>query len=227
MIDSSGRLVCHFRFLKLPEAFPPPTGRQGSGVSDDGQTAEIALRTQRESTPMNFSETHLGGAYIIEIEKREDQRGFFARAWCQKEFGGRSLVTHFVQSNVSLSKRAGTLRGMHYQAAPNQEVKLIRCTRGAIWDVIIDLRPGSPTYTKWIGVELTDNNYKMLYVPENFAHGFLTLEDSTEVTYLVSAFYSPESERGVRYNDPQFQMRWPMEIRAISDKDKSWPDYSQ
>jgi len=175
---------------------------------------------------MIFSETELAGAYIIQLEKREDERGFFARAWCQNEFGGRGLVTHFVQGNVSVSKRAGTLRGMHYQVAPNEEVKVVRCARGAIWDVIIDFRPGSPTYQEWIGVELTADNYKMLYVPKGFAHGFLSLENDTEVTYLVSEFYSPQSERGVRYNDPQFKIRWPVEIRVISDKDKSWPDYS-
>lgn len=175
---------------------------------------------------MIFAETRLRGAFVIELEKREDRRGFFARAWCQKEFGERSLVTDFAQNNVSLSRWAGTLRGLHYQIAPHEEAKLIRCTSGAIWDVIIDLRPDSPTYMVWIGAELTASNYRMVYVPEGCAHGFLTVADHTEVTYLVSAFHAPESERGVRYNDPHFQIRWPMEIRAISDKDESWPDHS-
>jgi dTDP-4-dehydrorhamnose 3,5-epimerase len=174
---------------------------------------------------MNFKETALRGAFIIEIEKKVDERGFFARAWCRKEFEKHGLNTQVVQANVSFNNKKGTLRGMHYQAAPYGEVKLVRCTQGAIYDVIIDLRPDSPTYKQWIGVELTSENYKMLYVPENFAHGFQTLEDNTEVTYQVSQFYSPGSERGARYNDPAFGIQWPVEVRVISDKDKSWPDY--
>ena len=175
---------------------------------------------------MIFAETRLRGAFVIELEKREDRRGFFARAWCQREFGERNLATEFAQCNLSLSKSGGTLRGIHYQVAPNEEAKLIRCTSGAIWDVVIDLRPNSPTYMAWIGAELTASNYRAVYVPEGCAHGFLTLADDTEVTYFVSAFHSPECERGVRYNDPQFQIRWPMEIRVISDKDQRWPDYA-
>ncbi|MGB9714863.1 MAG: dTDP-4-dehydrorhamnose 3,5-epimerase [Thermodesulfovibrionales bacterium] len=174
---------------------------------------------------MIFKETTLKGAFIIELEKRVDSRGFFARAWCRKEFEDNGLIKEMVQANVSFNKKKGTLRGMHYQITPYEEAKLVRCTRGAIYDVIIDLRPDSPTYKQWVSVELTSENYKMVYVPENFAHGFITLEDNTEVTYLVSEFYSPEFERGIRYNDPSFGIQWPIPISVISEKDKSWQDY--
>lgn len=175
---------------------------------------------------MIFTETELKGAYIIEIEKLKDHRGFFARSWCQNEFKNHGLTTRLVQANVSYNKKTGTLRGMHYQMSPYEETKLVRCTRGAIYDLIIDLRPASPTYTQWIGVELTAENYKMLYVPENFAHGFQTLEDDTEVTYQVSQFYTPGAESGIRWDDPTFSIDWPIEVRVISDKDKSWPNYT-
>ena len=175
---------------------------------------------------MIFTETELKGAYIIEIEKLKDHRGFFARAWCQNEFKAQGLTSSVVQANVSSNKKKGTLRGMHYQLSPYEETKLVRCTRGAIYDVIIDLRPASPTYTQWIGVELTEENYKMLYVPENFAHGFQSLKDDTEVTYQVSQFYTPGSESGIRWDDPAFSLKWPIEVQVISDKDKSWPDYT-
>jgi dTDP-4-dehydrorhamnose 3,5-epimerase len=175
---------------------------------------------------MIFVETMLKGAFFIEIEKREDHRGFFARSWCRKEFEEHGLSTLPVQANVSFSAQKGTLRGMHYQMAPFEESKLVRCTRGAIYDVIIDLRPDSPTYKKWIGVELTSDNYKMLYVPEKFAHGFQTLEDNTEASYQVSQFYSPGSERCIRWNDPTFNIQWPLEVQVISDKDKNCPDYT-
>jgi dTDP-4-dehydrorhamnose 3,5-epimerase len=173
-----------------------------------------------------FTETKLPGAYLIDIEKRGDQRGFFARAWCQKEFKAHGLTPRVVQANISLSRWKGTLRGMHYQVAPYAEAKSLRCIRGAIYDVIIDLRPDSPTYMQWLEVELTSENHRMLYVPEGFAHGFQTLVDNTEVTYLVSQFYTPEAEGGVRYDDPAFGVEWPLEVQVISDKDKSWPDYS-
>ena len=153
---------------------------------------------------MKFIETELKGAYIIEIEKLTDQRGFFARSWCQNELEAHGLTARTVQANVSYNHQKGTLRGMHYQIAPYQEAKLIRCTRGAIYDVIIDLRPDSSTYKQWIGEKLTADNYKMLFVPEDFAHGYLTLEDHTEVTYQVTQFYTPGSEKGIRYNDPAF-----------------------
>src|SRR4030066_1762136 len=148
---------------------------------------------------MIFKETNLKGAFIIELELRKDERGFFARTWCKREFEEHGLVPDIAQSNLSFSKKAGTLRGMHYQVAPFEETKLIRCTKGANYDVIIDLRPSSPTYKQWISMELAEDNYKMLYVPRGFAHGFQTLTDDVEVIYHVSQFYSPESERGVRW----------------------------
>jgi len=173
-----------------------------------------------------FIETGLKGAYVIEIEKLKDHRGFFARSWCQKEFDGHNLASTVRQANISSNMKKGTLRGMHYQLSPYEETKLVRCTRGAIYDVIIDLRPASPTYSQWIGVELTAENYKMLYVPENFAHGFQTLKDDTEVTYQVSQFYTPGSENGIRWDDPAIGINWPIEVQVISEKDKSWPDYT-
>jgi dTDP-4-dehydrorhamnose 3,5-epimerase len=174
---------------------------------------------------MKFTETKLKGAYIIDIEKIADARGFFARAWCQTDFEKHGLNPRLVQVNVAFNHKKGTLRGMHFQRAPNQECKLIRCTRGAIYDVIVDLRKDSPTYRQWIGVELRPDNYRMLFVPEDFAHGYQTLEDDTEVTYQVSQFYAPKSEGGARYNDPAFGIRWPLEVSVISEKDKSWPDW--
>jgi dTDP-4-dehydrorhamnose 3,5-epimerase len=176
---------------------------------------------------MIFTETHLKGAYIIDINPFIDARGFFARTWCHKEFEAHGLVSHIVQTNISLNNTKGTLRGMHYQTAPYEETKLIRCTKGAIYDVIIDLRRDSPTYLQWVGVELTADNHRMLYVPEHFAHGFQTLEDDSEVTYQVSQFYAPRSERGVRYDDPAFGITWPLAVLVISDKDKSWLDYTR
>lgn len=174
---------------------------------------------------MIFKATKLEGAYLVEIERLGDQRGFFARWWCQKEFENHGLSSRLVQANVSCTKKKGTLRGMHYQTAPHEEAKLVRCTKGAIYDVIIDLRPQSATFKEWIGVELAMGTYRMLYVPEGFAHGFQTLEDDAEVTYQVTQFYHPQSERGVRYDDPAFGITWPLAVEVISDKDKSWPDY--
>jgi dTDP-4-dehydrorhamnose 3,5-epimerase len=175
---------------------------------------------------MKFIETGLQGAVIVEIEKLQDQRGFFARTWCKREFEKYGLDASLVQANVSYNHRKGTLRGMHYQVEPYGETKLVRCTQGAICDVIIDLRPESPTYRKWVGVELTAENYRMLFVPKMFAHGFQTLVDDSVVTYQVGQFYTSGSERGIRYNDPAFGLRWPVEASVISDKDKSWPDFS-
>ena len=175
---------------------------------------------------MIFTETSLKGAFIIELERIEDARGFFARTWCQKEFEAHGLSTRLVQCNVSFNKKPGTLRGMHYQTTPHEEAKLVRCTSGVIYDAIIDLRPESPTYLQWIGAELTADNRRMLYVPENFAHGYQTLTHDTEIFYQVSQFYSPESERGVRWNDPAFGIEWPeTENIIVSEKDKDWPDY--
>jgi len=173
-----------------------------------------------------FKETKLKGAFVIDLERIEDNRGFFARAWCKREFEAHGLNSRLVQCNLSFNRYRGIIRGMHYQGAPHEEAKLVRCTRGAIFDAIIDLRLESETYLKWIGVELTAENRKMLYVPENFAHGYQTFEDNTEVLYQVSQFYSPESELGVRWDDPTFAIEWPEAGNTkISEKDKSWPDY--
>lgn len=173
---------------------------------------------------MIFTETKLKGAYIIEIEKLEDKRGFFARAWCMSEFEKHGLKSNLAQSNVSFNNKKGTLRGMHYQMAPHEEMKLMRCTRGAIYDVLIDLRMDSPTYRQWLGVELTEDNYKMLYVPEQFGHGFETLNDNTEVTYQVSQFYAPGAEEGIRFDDPAIGIEWPLKVQVISEKDAGWPN---
>ncbi len=168
---------------------------------------------------MIFSETKLAGAFIIEPERLEDERGFFARTWCQREFEAHGLNPRLVQCSISFNRKKATLRGMHYQVAPYEEAKLVRCTRGAIYDVIVDLRPESPTFKQWVGVELTVENRRMLYIPEGVAHGFQTLADNTEVFYQMSEFYHPESARGVRWDDPEFGIEWPMTPTAISDKD--------
>jgi len=168
-----------------------------------------------------FQETALAGAYLIDLEKRGDERGFFARVFCEKEFSAHGLVTHFVQVNNSLSADRGTLRGMHYQLAPHAETKLVRCIRGALWDVILDLRPGSPSFGKSVGVELSAENRRMIYVPKGFAHGFVTLQTDTEAFYFADEFYAPDCERGVRWNDPRFGIEWPTEPAVISDKDRS------
>jgi dTDP-4-dehydrorhamnose 3,5-epimerase len=174
---------------------------------------------------MRFVPTLLHGAYTIELEKRGDHRGFFARFFCEREFGEVGLETRFVQLNNSLTAASGTLRGMHFQLPPAAEVKVVRCIRGALHDVIVDLRPDSPTYLKWFGADLSAENRVMMYVPRGFAHGFITLSDDTEVLYLVSAFYAPEHERGVRFDDPRFGIRWPMIPTEMSDKDRVWPHY--
>ena len=172
---------------------------------------------------MIFEETELKGAYIIHIEKLEDDRGFFARAWCKKEFEKHQLNSQFVQTNIASSIKKGTLRGLHYQVSPHEEAKLVRCTKGEIFDVIVDLRPKSPTYMKWMGFELKADNDTMLYVPENFAHGYLTFTDNVEVFYHVSQFYSQESEHGIRWNDPAFGIEWPLtDELVISEKDKTY-----
>ena len=174
---------------------------------------------------MIFTETKLKGAFVIDLQRLEDQRGFFARAWCQKDFEEHGLNPRLAQVNLAFNKKTATVRGMHFQHAPHQECKLVRCSRGAIYDVIVDLRRNSPTYKQWIGVELRPDNYRMLFVPEDFAHGYQTLEDNTEVIYQVSQFYAPKSEGGVRYNDSAFGIKWPLEVTVMSDKDKAWPDY--
>lgn len=175
---------------------------------------------------MNFIDTAVKDAFIIDIEKKTDDRGFFARTWCKKEFEERGLKVDIVQSNLSFNKRKGTLRGLHYQLSPYAETKLVRCTKGAIYDVIIDLRSHSPTFRHWIGVELTEDNYRMLYVPEGFAHGYQTLQDNSEVVYHVSQCYVPNAEHGIRWDDPSFEIDWPItEERTISSKDQMWPNY--
>jgi dTDP-4-dehydrorhamnose 3,5-epimerase len=174
---------------------------------------------------MRFTPTALPGATIVDIERREDARGWFGRTYCEREFAAHGLPTRMVQTNFSLTRQAGTLRGMHYQVAPDAEDKLVRCVRGAIWDAIVDIRPDSPTYCRWIGVELSEANARMLLVPKGFAHGFVTLTDDAAVTYQVSAFYAPGSERGARHDDPAFGIRWPVPVTDLSEKDRSWPAF--
>lgn len=174
---------------------------------------------------MIFEASPLQGAYIIDLDKHQDDRGFFARAFCQHEFAEHDLAQDMVQTNVSYSGQRGTLRGMHYQEAPHREAKLVRCTQGSLYDVIVDLRPDSDTYTDWMGVELTADNHRMLYVPEGFAHGFITLADDTEVMYQVSEFYAPGAENGLRYDDPAIGIEWPIPATVISQKDQSWPAF--
>ncbi|MEW6188196.1 MAG: dTDP-4-dehydrorhamnose 3,5-epimerase family protein [Thermodesulfobacteriota bacterium] len=202
---------------------------------------------------MLFKETKLKGAYIIELEPVEDQRGYFARSFCRNEFKLHGISMEVVQCNISYNKKKGTLRGMHFQVPPSEEAKIVSCSKGAIYDVIIDLRPDSPTYCKWLGVELSANrspltahrslltahrslltahpsplagSCRMLYVPRGFAHGFLTLEDDTELFYLMSEFYSPGHGRGIRWNDPFFGITWPGEVKVVSDQDRSYPDFT-
>jgi dTDP-4-dehydrorhamnose 3,5-epimerase len=174
---------------------------------------------------MKFVETELPGAFIIRIDKLTDERGFFARTWCQREFEKLGLDPAIAQANVSYNRRKGTLRGMHYQVEPYGETKLVRCTQGAIYDVIIDLRPDSCTYRKWIGIELTADNYQMIFVPKMFAHGFQSLADDSVLAYQVGQFYTPVAERGIRYDDAAFNIKWPLEVSSISAKDKSYPDF--
>ena len=174
---------------------------------------------------MKFTETKLAGAYIIDLNRLEDDRGFFARTFCTQEFEEHNLISDVKQANTSWNEKAGTLRGMHYQVDPFQETKLVRCTRGALYDVIIDLRKDSPTYGEWIGVELTADNRTALFVPRDFAHGFITLEDNTDAFYMVSQSYVPKSEAGIRWDDPQFSIEWPVKPAVISEKDATWEDY--
>jgi len=174
---------------------------------------------------MKFVPTPVQGAFLIELERKGDDRGFFARFFCEREFAAAGLKSNFVQINTSLTSQAGTLRGLHYQLPPSAEVKVVRCLRGALFDVVLDLRPDSPTYGKWFGAELNAENRTMMYVPEGCAHGFVTLADATEALYLVSQFYGPDEERGVRFNDPRFAVEWPVAPIEVSDKDRAWPDF--
>ena len=175
---------------------------------------------------MKFIPTKLNGAFVIEPELHEDSRGFFARTFCAREFSGLGLATSFVQCSVSFNRQAGTLRGLHYQAAPYEESKVVSCTAGAIYDVAVDLRPDSPTFQQWVAAELTEENRKALYIPRGCAHGFQTLRDDTMVGYQISEFYHPESARGVRWNDPAFGVEWPLpEAPILSGRDRSYADY--
>jgi dTDP-4-dehydrorhamnose 3,5-epimerase len=174
---------------------------------------------------MIFNETPIAGAFVIELDRREDERGFFARAFCEIEFSAHGLSNRMVQLNNSLSRRKGTVRGMHYQLAPKAETKLVRCIRGTLFDIILDLRKGSPTFGKAFGTELSAENRKAIYAPKGFAHGFITLEDNTEALYFVDEFYSPAHERCIRWNDPRFNIAWPAPMVMISEKDRNQKDF--
>ena len=174
---------------------------------------------------MVFKETKLKGAYVVELDPIQDVRGYFARSFCVEEFKMYGLNEHIVQCNISCNKAKGTLRGMHFQMAPHEEAKLVSCTRGAMYDVIIDLRKESPTYMEWFSLELSEANKNMIYIPEGFAHGFQTLEDNTSVFYQMTEFYHPECARGIRCNDPAFNIDWPVSDLMVSEKDQSYPGF--
>jgi dTDP-4-dehydrorhamnose 3,5-epimerase len=177
-------------------------------------------------TRVKFIETSLAGAFIIDLERREDERGYFARAFCQNEFRAHGLKPVIAQGNLASNIRKGTLRGMHFQYPPAAESKLVRCTRGAILDIIVDLRPESPTYLRHISVELNADNQRALYVPERFAHGYQTLEDSTDTSYLVGEYYTPSAEGGLMYNDPRLGLSWPLPVSVVSEKDQKFQPFS-
>jgi len=197
--------------------------REGPGRGRGPQT--------RHSSPvwghMIFTETELKGAFVLDLERREDARGFFARAFCQREMAEHGLKPVIAQANIAFNRRTGTLRGMHFQFPPSAETKLVRCTRGAILDIIVDLRPESPTYLRHVAFELSADNHRALYVPERFAHGYQALEDSTETSYQVGEFYTPGAEGGLLPNDPRLALRWPLPISVISEKDAAWKALDQ
>jgi dTDP-4-dehydrorhamnose 3,5-epimerase len=174
---------------------------------------------------MNFIETPLEKVFVLELNRFEDERGFFARSWCREEFESRGLNPNLAQCSISFNRKKGTLRGMHYQIKPYEEAKLVRCTMGAIYDVVIDLRPGSPTIKKWFAVELSAKNHKTLYIPEGLAHGFVTLEDNSEVFYQISELYHPECSKGVRWDDPAFAIKWPTTPKIIAARDSGYEDF--
>ena len=186
---------------------------------------EVCYSNSQGDYNMKFSKTELSGAYVIEIEKIEDQRGFFSRVWDKNEFKKQGLSSELIQCSVSFNKNKGTLRGMHYQISPSEEIKIVRCTQGKIFDVIIDLRKDSKTYKKWIGIELSQDNYKMLYIPKGFAHGFLTLDENTEIFYQMSNEYNKETAQGIRWNDPTFSINWPSKITIMSERDMNFELY--
>lgn len=171
---------------------------------------------------MKIERTKLSGVFVVELERFEDERGFFARSWSQREFESLGLNPRLVECNISFNKRKGTLRGMHYQAAPFAQAKLVRCTRGAVHDVILDLRPGSETFREWVAVELSERNGRMVFIPEGCAHGFQTLEDETEIFYQMSAYYAPEAGRGVRWDDPAFRIEWPLAVTMMARRDREY-----
>jgi dTDP-4-dehydrorhamnose 3,5-epimerase len=173
-----------------------------------------------------FSKARIAGAWLIDIERLGDERGFFARTWCQRELTAQGLDAEIAQESTSWNLHKGTTRGLHFQRPPHEEVKIVRCTRGAIFDVIVDIRPDSPTFRSWQGVELSADNRRAFYIPKGCAHGFQTLANETEVAYLISAFYAPEAAAGIRYNDPAFGISWPLPAAIISDNDRRWPDFS-
>jgi dTDP-4-dehydrorhamnose 3,5-epimerase len=203
----------------------PFTTEAALGVVATAISLMAAAPEAAERSDVIFQETTLPNAFVVELERLEDERGFFARTFCASEFTDHGLVAAVLQANLSFNHKQGTLRGMHYQLPPATEAKLVRCTRGAIYDVIIDLRPNSPTYLHHYGIELSAESRTALYVPEMFAHGFQTLVDQTEVTYQVSEFYTPGQERGIRYDDPAFAIEWPLPVGVISKKDSSWPHF--
>jgi dTDP-4-dehydrorhamnose 3,5-epimerase len=172
---------------------------------------------------VKFAETALRDVYVIELQPNVDERGFFARSWCAREFVAHGLAPVFVQENVGYSIEAGTMRGLHYQEAPFAEAKLVRCTTGTVWDVAVDLRPDSPTFAESVGIELNSDDHSMLYVGEGCAHGYMTLTSGAEVTYLTSQFYEPDAARGLRYDDPALRITWPIEANVVSARDRSWP----
>jgi dTDP-4-dehydrorhamnose 3,5-epimerase len=174
---------------------------------------------------MVISETKLSGAFVIELDYFKDERGFFAPVWSHRKFSAAGLTASFVESNISFNEKKGILRGMHYQLSPYEQVKLVRCTRGSIYDVIIDLRHGSPTFKQWLALEMSADNHLMLYVPGEFAHGYLTLEDNTEVFYQTSSYYAPDHGRGVRWNDPAFNISWPVDRPIMLDRDREYEDF--
>jgi dTDP-4-dehydrorhamnose 3,5-epimerase len=174
---------------------------------------------------MIFNETPLKGAFLIHLERKIDDRGFFARSWCELEFKQHGIETKWTQCNISFNSAIGTLRGMHFQAPPHEEAKLIRCTMGVIYDVIVDLRPNSSTYLKWFSTDLSSMSRNMLYVPKGFAHGFLSLTDRSEVFYMMSEGYASGCARGIRWNDPALKIKWPKDVKVMSDQDMNWPDF--
>ena len=177
--------------------------------------------------PVKFVETSLAGVFLVESETIEDDRGFFTRSWCEREFHAAGLDARVAQANISFNCRAGTVRGMHFQGEPHAESKLVRCTRGAIFDVVVDLRPASPTYCQWYGASLAADKHNAMYVPVDCAHGLQTMVDDSEVHYLMSEFYDPEAASGVRYDDPAFGIDWPRPVTAIAEKDTNWPLWRQ